>query len=168
MNGRAPNTVKKTMEVDEKLFKGDIVYYDFKDVNRKLMVNSEGICILDSNYKWLEFYDYRSRVKLTAMYDEKNEIVQWYFDIARKVGKENGVPYEDDLYLDVVVTKYREILLLNEDELKEAYEKREMTKEEYDNAYSIAYNLIKKVKGNEEKLKDFTEIYLKIFLKGMV
>lgn len=46
------------------------------------------------------------------MYDEKNEIVEWYFDIARKIGKENGIPYEEDLYLDVVVTPTGEIILL--------------------------------------------------------
>jgi predicted RNA-binding protein associated with RNAse of E/G family len=52
----------------------------------------------------LEFYDYNSKVKLTAIYDANNEIIEWYFDIARKIGKENGIPFEDDLYLDDVVT----------------------------------------------------------------
>ena len=59
---------------------------------------------MDNNYKWLEFYDYSSKVKLTAIYDENNEIIEWYFDIAKEIGKDNGIPYEDDLYLDVVVT----------------------------------------------------------------
>ena len=40
-----------------------------------------------------------------------------------------------------------------------------MTKEEYDETYTIAHNLIRKIKGNEDKLYEFTEKYLKMFLK---
>ncbi|MBR3249290.1 MAG: GNAT family N-acetyltransferase [Clostridia bacterium] len=116
--------------------------------------------IIDNNYKWLEFYDYSSKVKLTAIYDENNEIIEWYFDIARKIGKDNGIPYEDDLYLDVVVTPKGEIILLDEDELKEAYNKREMTKEEYKNAYKEAEQLMNKLKNNKDKLKEYTDKYL--------
>ena len=74
------------------------------------------------------------------------------------------IRYEDDLYLDVVVRMNSEILL-DEDELKDAYKRREMTKEEYDETYTIAHNLIRKIKGNEDKLYEFTEKYLKMFLK---
>ena len=37
---------------------------------------------------------------------------------------------EDDLYLDVVVKPTGDILLLDEDELKEAFDKKEMTKDD--------------------------------------
>ena len=84
----------------------------------------------------VKFYDYSSKVKLTAIYDENNSIIEWYFDIARKIGKDNELPYEDDLYLDVVVTPNGEAMLLDEDELKEAYNKREMTIKEFKNAYN--------------------------------
>ena len=57
---------------------------------------------------------------LTAIYDAKNKIVEWYFDIAKKIGKENGIPYEEDLYLDVIVKPDFQIVLLDEDDLQEA------------------------------------------------
>ncbi|MBP3708038.1 MAG: GNAT family N-acetyltransferase [Clostridia bacterium] len=163
-DAKKANIMKKTIEVKDELFKGDIVCYEFKNVKNKMIV-PDGVCIKDNNYKWLEFYDYSAKTKLTAMYNEKNEVVEWYFDIARKIGKEEGTPYEDDLYLDVVVTMNSEILLLDEDELKAAYKRHEMTKEEYDEAYTIAHNLIRKIKGNEDKLYEFTEKYLKMFLE---
>ena len=97
---------------------------------------------MDNNYKWLEFYDYNSKVKLTAIYDENNEIIEWYFDIAREIGKEKDVPYEDDLYLDVVVTSNGDISLLDEDELKEAFYRFEVNKEDYDMAYNEAEQLM--------------------------
>ena len=103
-------------------------------------------------------------MRLTAIYDENNKIVEWYFDIARSIGKENGIPYEDDMYLDVVFRPNGNIVLLDEDELKEAFDKKEMTKQEYDEAYEVAKNLMKKLKNNKEKVEEFTDKYLKEML----
>ena len=155
-----------SLNVEDNFFKGDVYFYNFSDVKEKILIPS-GKCILDNNYKWLEFYNYDSRVKLTAIYDKDNEIIEWYFDIAREIGKENGVPYEDDLYLDVVVTPSGDVILLDEDELKEAFDKKEMTKEEYDEAYKIAYDLMEKLRNNKNKLNEYTDIYLKQMLGGI-
>ena len=106
-----------------------------------------------------------SRIKLTAIYDENNEIIEWYFDIAREIGKDNGIPYEDDMYLDVVVTPSGDVILLDEDELKEAFDRKEMTKDEYDEAYKIAYDLMEKLKNNKDKLQEYTDKYLMKFWK---
>ena len=95
------------------------------------------------------------------MYNEKNEIIEWYFDIARKIGKEKGIPYEDDLYLDVVVTLIGKIILLDEDELKDAYERLEVNQVDYDMAYTEAKNLMKQLEKNIDKLNIFTNKYLK-------
>ena len=85
-------------------FVGDIALIKFNKMNKPYMVENINLCMANNNYKWLEFYDYSKKYRLTAMYNENNEIIEWYFDIARKIGKDNGMPYEDDLYLDVVVT----------------------------------------------------------------
>ena len=160
---KSRKTEQKIISVCDDFFTGDIYFYHFFDVIEKILIPN-GKTIIDNDYKWLEFYDYSSKIKLTAIYDEKNEIIEWYFDIAREIGKDNGIPYEDDLYLDVVVTPKREIILLDEDELKEAYNKREMTKEEYENAYKEAEELMSKLKNNINKLKEYTDKYLKRML----
>ena len=85
---------EKIMKVKDKDFNGDVYYIYFKRAIKPYVLDN-GICILDNNYKYIEFYDYNSKVKLTAMYNEKSEIIEWYFDIARKIGKENGIPYEE-------------------------------------------------------------------------
>ena len=118
---------------------------------------------MNDNYTWLEFYDYNSKIKLTAMYDDKDQIIEWYFDIARKVSKENGKPYEDDLYLDVILVPNGEITLLDEDELQLAYDRLEISKEIYDMAYNEANQLINKLRNNTYKVKGFTDEYLKLF-----
>ena len=160
VGNKSNNTIYKMMSINNKYFSGDICYYNFVDVKEKITIPN-GKCIMDNNYKWLEYYDYNSKIKLTAIYDDNNEIVEWYFDIARKIGKEKGIPYEDDLYLDVVVTPTGEIILLDENELKAAYDRLEVTKKDYDMAYYEAQRLVGRLKENTDKLKEFTDYYLK-------
>lgn len=155
---------QKIKTFNEKDFAGDICFSNFIKVSTPNILKS-GVCIQNDNYRWIELYDYNSRIKLTAMYNEKNEIIEWYFDIARGIGKENGIAYEDDMYLDVVLTSEGKIIMLDEDEFEEAFERYEMTKEEYDEAYALANSLIKRLEGNKEKVKEFTDKYLEIFLK---
>lgn len=155
---------QKMLEIYENDFCGNVFLNDFTQVKNPTLLEN-GLCLIDANYKWLQFYDDDSKICLTAIYNEKNEIVEWYFDIAREIGKENGVPYEDDLYLDVVLKPNGETVLLDEDELKEAFERMEMTKKEFDEAYEIARNLMKRLQGNQDKVRDFTDKYLQKMLE---
>lgn len=150
----------KSISTKTNEFTGDIFLYELKNVKKRYVLPS-GVCIIDNDYKWLEFYDYNLKIKLTATYNEKNKIIEWYFDISRKIGKENGIPYEDDLYLDVLVVPNGEIKLLDEDELETARKRLEVSENDYKMAYKEANNLIEKLKNNKEKLKEFTDKYLK-------
>lgn len=154
----------KMKAINNKDFVGDVYLNNFKQIKNPFVLDN-GLCILDTNYKWLQFYNYSKKLCLTAIYNEKNEIVEWYFDIARKIGKENGMPYEDDLYLDVVLRPNGSTILLDEDEIKDAFDRKEMTKEEYDEAYKIANDLIEKINGKAEEMKVFTDKYLNIMLE---
>lgn len=166
------NKYKNVIQVEQKLiaidnqdFTGDIYLNNFTNISEPFLLEN-GLCIQDNNYKWLEFYDYNSKIRMTAIYDEKNEIVEWYFDMARSLGKENNTPYEDDLYLDVVLRPDGEIILLDEDELKEALDRYEMTKEEYEKTYEIARDLMARIKNKKNEVKKFTDKYLKIIMKN--
>lgn len=145
-------------------FNGDVALIRFNKMYKPYLIESTNLCLANNNYKWLEFYDYSKKYRLTAMYNEKNEIVEWYFDIARRIGKENDMPYEDDLYLDVVVNSRREIILLDENELDEAFKRFEVNKKDYEMAYNEANNLMNKLKNNVEELKIFTDKYLEKML----
>ena len=151
--------IYKMKSVNSEVFIGDVVYYKFEDVTQKIIIPN-GTPILDTGYEWLEFYNYNSKIKLTALYNNNKEIIEWYFDIAKEIGKENGIPYEDDLYLDVVVNPNGEITLLDEDELKMSLDRLEITQGDYDMAYSEANKLMEKLKGNTDRLDEFSKKYL--------
>lgn len=157
----------KNIRVDNEEFKGNISLLAIKKVRKEWRIDVEKRCILANNYNWLEIYPDGKQYCITTMFDEKDNIAEWYFDIAREIGEEDGIPYEDDLYLDVVVVPDGRIHILDEDELKDAYNRKEVTKKEYDMAYQVANEIIEKCKNKKtlDKLTRFTTKYLKI-LRG--
>ena len=157
----------KNIRVDNEEFKGNISLLAIKKVRKEWRIDVEKRCILANNYNWLEIYPDGKQYCITAMFDDKDKIAEWYFDIAKEVGEENGIPYEDDLYLDVVIVPDGRIHVLDEDELKSAYDRKEVSKEEYEMAYKVANEIIEKGKNKNylDELTKFTTKYLKI-LRG--
>ena len=123
----------------------------------------------NSGFKWLEFYPENSNVAMTVCYNNENKILQWYFDIINKIGIENDNPYFEDLYLDVTLTPQNKMELLDEEELEEALNLGDVTKEQYDMAYKSANELMKKIDGKQENLIKFSNKYFdKINLIGQI
>ena len=96
------------------------------------------------------------------MFDDKNNLIEWYFDVSKKTGIENRIPYEDDLYLDMVITKDKEKSILDEDELIDDYNRKEITKEDLDNAYKTIEYLEEKYYNNFNELQKLTDYLLKM------
>ena len=157
----------KNIRVDDEEFKGNISLLTIKKVKKEWRIDVEQRCILANNYNWLEIYPDGKNFCITTMFDENDNIAEWYFDIAREIGEDNGMPYEDDLYLDVVIVPDGRIHILDEDELKSAYDRKEVSKEEYEMAYRVANKIIEKGKNKKylDELTKFTMKYLKI-LRG--
>jgi predicted RNA-binding protein associated with RNAse of E/G family len=77
------------------------------------------------------------------MFDDQERIVEWYIDTCRSQGiTDQGVPWFDDLYLDVVVLKDGEVFLLDEDELEDALSRKHITTGDYDLANRTAKELL--------------------------
>lgn len=157
-----PEIAQQIKSVNNDDFTGDIVLHSFIKVANPIIVGN-GICMMDTGYKWLEFYDYNSKNRLTAMYDNNGDIVEWYYDISRKIGKENESPYEDDLYLDIVITSNGKQIVLDEDELEEAFKNDEICEKDYEMAYDELKRLLVATKDKSNELKKFTDKYLELF-----
>ncbi len=155
------------LRVDNEEFRGNISLLKFNKVKEKWYVDEENRCILANDFKWLEIYPDGANFCIIVIYDENGNITEWYFDIARKIGEDDGIPYEDDLYLDVVVVPDGRIHLLDEEELKAAYKRYEVSEEEYNMAHRVANELMEKYKEKEniDKLRDFSDRYLEYLSK---
>lgn len=129
--------------LDEEFFKGYICNVKIKDVNKPLIVNNgiSEICIKDNNYEWIEVYPDNANYAITIMFDDKSNLIEWYFDIAKEVGIENDIPYEDDLYLDMIITPDGQKLVLDEEELIDAFNRGEIMQADVE----LAYKTLKKL-----------------------
>ena len=152
----------KNKEFNNEEFVGNISYLEIEEVKDEWYVDVEKRCVLKKGLFWLEIYPKDENFCITAIFDENKKIVEWYIDISRKLGVENKVPYEDDLFLDVVIVHDGRKHLLDEDELKEAYENNIISKDEFDMAYEIANKMLNIKEKDIERLREFSYKYLEI------
>ena len=96
------------------------------------------ICLRDNGYSEINFLPDNENWYLSAMYDAKGKIIEWYVDITRKNAiDEDGKPYCEDMYLDTAVMPDGRVLVFDEDELLAACENGNISKDEYDMAYRV-------------------------------
>ncbi|AWB44888.1 DUF402 domain-containing protein [Paenibacillus sp. CAA11] len=102
--------------------------------------------IADKGYSWLQYYPAGEHFIVTAMFDDKHEIVEWYIDVCKNQGvTDQGVPWFDDLYLDIVVLKNGEVFLLDQDELDDALARRLITPRDYELASQTARDVLRAI-----------------------
>jgi predicted RNA-binding protein associated with RNAse of E/G family len=116
----------------------------FLDGNKELVVTEYDttVCIAGDGHTWLVLLPLKEYWSMTAMYNERMEIVEWYFDINKSnFLDESGIPCGDDLYLDLVLLPDGRRIMLDEDELLEAMKQQEITKEDVDFAFDVYHRL---------------------------
>jgi len=129
--------------VDDANFKGHVTRLTLDRVREPLYRDIAGrrFCLADSGYCWLQHFPVGAFHTITTMVDATGVIVQRYIDICERHGIEGGIPWFDDLYLDIVVLPTGEMVLLDADELEVALETGEITRSQYDLAWSEASGL---------------------------
>lgn len=114
--------------------------------------NQKEVCILDDGYMWLHQYPLNKNHSITTMFNKDGDIVQWYIDICLEHGTEDNVPWMDDLFLDIVVLPTKEIYLLDEEELVNAYKDNYISNEQYDLAWKEASDILEQLKQDQFRL----------------
>ncbi|MEK3886659.1 DUF402 domain-containing protein [Bacillus sp. FSL K6-3431] len=137
--------------LDTKYFKGYISLLKVKKVTHPLFIqyDEKKVCIVNDGYSWLQHFPIEERYSLTTMFDSDGKIVQWYIDICYKNGLENGVPWMDDLFLDIIILPTGEVILQDADELEAALNDGNIDISLYEMAWHEA-NKIKKLIDREE------------------
>jgi len=152
--------IYKQIKVDDYEFQGYVCYMNAVKIDPKFVVN--GKTIMDSGYTKLEFYSPGKRYVLTAVYDDKDDIVELYFDISKRVFVgEDGVPTQEDMYIDVVIVSENESRIIDQDELEEAYKKGELTEKDYIGAIKMAEKINKVFSKFYHRVRKYTDNYYK-------
>lgn len=158
----------KSKFINSEEFSGNISLISIEKVSTPLVKSMLGkdYCLANEGFTWLEQLPKDKNYCITTMFDDKGEIVQWYFDVIKAQGVTNrGVAYFDDLFLDVVVLPHGEIILLDEDELQEALTKNEITQMEYDMAYEEANRIMETLASDIDTLANSSKHHLKVLME---
>ncbi len=115
-------------------------------------ISRHGYHLIDNNYKMVEVMPWNQNFLMRVYLNDKNEIQERYFDVTKQnaIDSETNLPFYDDLYLDVVEEK-KDILIYDEEELKNALQNGDITKDDYNLAVKTKNMLVKAIKNKTNK-----------------
>lgn len=131
--------------VETETFTGYVTLLHIEQVTEPLRIRMVGreYSIADNGFLWLHHVPLEGAHVVTAMYNAAHQVLQWYIDIRKDMGlNDNGVPWFDDLFLDIVVFPDGEVVVKDEDELDAALAKGVITQAEHDFAWQEARRLL--------------------------
>lgn len=119
---------------------------------------SSNLCLINNGYYIVEILPINEKFCVRTFLNEKKEVLQKYIDISLENGIDDktNIPYYDDIYLDIIITG-NDIYIDDEDELENAYKNKEITKKEYNDAYTICNKLLSELTTNKFINKDVKE-----------
>lgn len=135
--------------VEEPTFRGYVALLTFDLVGKPgwLAYAGQRLLIADDGYCWLQYYPQDAHYALTATFDARDEFVYWYIDIVKAHGPgDDGIPWYDDLYLDIIILADGAIHVLDADELDEALSEGKITQEEWQLAWDETNRLLAELK----------------------
>lgn len=160
---RITNKTINIEEIKNNYFEGKVCLLTMNEVSSPLAVDSPvgKVIIADNNYKNLIIAPRNKNWWLTVMYNDKNELIESYFDITRLNNFYNVEnPFFIDMKLDVCIPNGCEPTIMDEDDLKEVLEAGMITLDEYNMAYDVAKNIIDEYNNHKEEYYNFIEKYL--------
>lgn len=146
--------------VSSELLTGYVGLIEIEEVSEVQIWNFRGedIIVCDKGIKWLSILPENDWYCITAMMNEKEEILLWYIDMIAAQGMDaDGIPYFDDLYLDLVVYPDGTVVVDDMDELEEALKQKDITQEQYELALSTSKRLQKGMLSDIAWFKKYTQ-----------
>lgn len=151
----------KGKQLDTDFFKGYIGLLEIEKVTEKQVwrFNGEDIVVCDDGLKWLSILPQKDFYCITAMMNANDDILVWYIDMIAEQGIDaDGIPYFDDLHLDLVVYPNGMVKVDDMDELEDALLRNDITEEQF----KLAINTSKKLQnGLLSDIKAFIDYTLR-------
>lgn len=147
------------------ILKGYISIIEIKRVAHPIVkkIGNNMLRLADTNYTWIQTFPDNKNYSISTMFDTEDNIIEWYIDIVTNMGvDERGIPYYDDLYLDIVALPNNEVFLLDELELEKALKSKDITEKEYTLAKEQVDIILDNVLDDIERLESESRELLKI------
>lgn len=151
--------------INTDFFEGYIGLIEIKEVDEIQIwkFNGEDIVVCDKGVRWLSILPQNNFYCITAMMDEKNNILLWYIDMIAEQGTDpDGIPYFDDLYLDLIVYPNGTVVVDDMDELEEALSQKDITQEQFNLAINTCNELKNGMLHNITLFIEYTQMCYQI------
>jgi len=160
--------LKETSKYQIKLYLDEEDYYisikKLISIREKFIIK-DNLCVMDNGYYIFEVIPKNENYAMRLFLTQNKEPLEYYFDICKnnRLDSLSKVPCYDDLYLDITYLDGK-INILDEEELIEAYENNDITKDDYELVYKMRDRLLEEIinKTNSAMNIDYMK-YLKDF-----
>ena len=128
-------------------------YLVVKKINKvkKPWISYNGTNVMDKDFFMLECTPKNEHYSMRIFYNKEKQPLLYYFDITKENGFDNSKnsPYYIDIYTDIMIfTKDNNILIVDENELKQALNEKEITLDDFNQANSTCKKLYNELKMN--------------------
>ncbi len=122
--------------------------------------NGKDLIICDKCRKRFSILPLSESYCITVTLNENDDVELWYIDMIAAQGvDESGIPYYDDLYLDIIATPDGTVWIDDRDELDTAYARGEITAELYALANSTSEKVQRELTDDIPRLLEMTQAY---------
>ena len=120
---------------------------------REKFIISNGLCVMDDNYYVFEVIPKNENYAMRLFLDNDMNELEYYFDICKnnRLDDTFNIPCYEDLYLDITYLDGN-IKILDEDELIDAYNNGDITKEDFELVYRVKDEILPGIMNKTNKL----------------
>lgn len=112
----------------------------------------DNLTVMDDGYYVFEVIPKCENYAMRLFLDNERKPLEYYFDICKNNSlTDDLVPYYDDLYLDITYLDGK-INILDENELEDALEEKNITEEDYKLVMEVKDKLLNEIKTNTNEL----------------
>lgn len=154
--------------LNDQFYRGSVSFIYIEEVTEPLIVKyfTDQFTIADQGYLWMQHFPDGTNYTLTTVIDPGGNIKQLYIDICKEHGiNSEGIPWYDDLYLDLVVLPTGDTIVLDHDDLSNALKKGKIQKEEFQLANDVVKQILDSINDYINTWNCWIETHYSIWLK---
>lgn len=122
------------------------------------------ITVADNGYKWLVVLPKKDNYAIT-MYMDRNDVPRlWYIDLIDGIGVDaDGIPFYNDMFLDLIVSDDGQVVEDDRDEFEKAYVDGIINNKQYQKVISVSEQLKQRISENQRWISEYCRNIVEIY-----
>lgn len=122
------------------------------------------ITVADNGYKWLVVLPKKDNYAIT-MYMDRNDVpILWYIDLIDGIGVDaDGIPFYNDMFLDLIVSDDGQVVEDDRDEFEKAYVDEIINNKQYQKVISVSEQLKQRISENQRWISEYCRNIVEIY-----